>query len=85
MGCQRCSRKGISRFHDYLTMVHFRKVVIRQKVESTGNRRPVIECRCYMSTYYQHANDAEKETLRRDRQVREKIMVLYCDYFRPQD
>lgn len=83
MGCQRCSRKGISRFHDYLTMVHFRKVVIRQKVGSTGNRRPVIEHRCYMSTYYQYANDAGKETLRRDRQVREKIMVLFCDYFSP--
>lgn len=48
--------------------------------------RPSVNLTAWLMTaYYQHVNDAGKETLQRDRQVREEIMVLYCDYFRTQD
>ncbi len=40
-----------------MTVVHFRKVVIRKKIGSAGNGHPVIYlCGC-MPAYYQHEND----------------------------
>jgi hypothetical protein len=38
-----------------------------------------------MTDYYQNVNDAGQETLQRDRQVREKIMVCTVIIFRPWD
>lgn len=45
------------RFAYFPTVVHFRKVVIRQKIGSVGNGHPVIYLRGYMSAYYQPEND----------------------------
>lgn len=40
-----------------LTVVHFRKVVIRRKIGSAGNGHPVIYLCGFMSAYYQPEND----------------------------
>lgn len=40
------------RFAYSLTVVHFRKVVIRQKIGSSRNGLPVIYRRVYMTAYY---------------------------------
>lgn len=40
-----------------LTVVHFRKVVIRKKIGSAGNGHPVIYLRSYKAAYYQDGND----------------------------
>lgn len=45
------------RFAYFPAVVHFRKVVICQKVGSAGNGSPVIYCSGYMSAYYHHEND----------------------------
>lgn len=44
-----------------LTVVHFRKSVIRQKIGSAGNGHPVIYRRVYMAAYYQPENDDGRE------------------------
>ncbi len=44
-----------------LTVVHFRKVVNKQKIGSAGNGHPVIYQRVYMSAYYQPENDDGSE------------------------
>ncbi len=45
------------RFAYSLTVVHFRKVVICQKIGSHRNGHPVIYIWVYMSAYYHPAND----------------------------
>lgn len=49
------------RFAYSLTVVHFRKVVIRRKTGSAGNGHPVIYLRVYIADYYQHENDDGRE------------------------
>lgn len=44
-----------------LTVVHFRKPVICQKVGSHRNGHPVIYCSGYMSAYYPPENDDGRE------------------------
>ncbi|MDP9770788.1 hypothetical protein FJP64_22095 [Kosakonia cowanii] len=45
------------RFAYSLTVVHFRKVVIRQKTGSAGDGHPVIYLCGYVAAYYQAVND----------------------------
>lgn len=48
---------GKRRFAYLPAVVHFRKVLIRQKIGSAGNWHPVIYRRGYMAAYYQPEND----------------------------
>ncbi len=45
----------------FMCVVHFRKVVIRQKIGSNRNGYPVIYRRGYMPDYYQPENDDGRE------------------------
>lgn len=48
---------GKRRFAYFPAVVHFRKVVIRQKTGSAGNGHPVIYRCGYVAAYYQAGND----------------------------
>ncbi|EJZ1645136.1 hypothetical protein OFH34_005139 [Escherichia coli] len=54
--CDASRRGGKQRYDDFLSVVHFRKVVIFRKVGSDGNGSPVIKRRGYMDACY-HGDD----------------------------
>lgn len=47
LDCDAPRRGGKQRYDDFLSVVHFRKVVNRQKIGSPENSRPVIPLRFY--------------------------------------
>lgn len=67
---------GKQRNDYFLTVLHFRKVVIRQTVGSVGNGPPVIYRNCYMTTYYHLCNVRRRKDKKGNIQAGDRLRVV---------